>query len=269
VKALTLQQVKDAFAKRLNPDKLTIFASGSLSPEEFKTKLEQTFGAWGNKSGESRPITNPVPKLTGLRVVLVDKPGAVQTVVRFSLPGIAYDNPDRLAYQAIGTILGGTFTSRLNSNLREDKGYTYGAGASMGFDDLFGLLTANASVRTEVTGASLKEFFAEFAKIRGGDISDDEVKKAVLSIRTLIIEGLSSIDGIVGTNNDLQSRGKTIAQLKADLESASKLTAKDLNARVKSAINLDLGVLVLVGDKSKILPQLEGLGLPKPVEVKP
>ncbi len=269
VKALTLDQSKAVFAKRFDPSTMTVFASGSMTPDELKLKLESAMAGWANPKGESRPMLSPIPQLTGLRVLVVDKPGAVQTVVRFALPGVAYDHPDRLAYQAIGTILGGTFTSRLNSNLREEKGYTYGAGASFSFDDQFGMLVASSSVRTEVTGASLKEFLSEFKKIRSGDMTPEEVGKAVLSVRTSIIESLASLGGIVAVNADLQARGKTIQQLKIDLEAASKLTAGDLNQKAKQAVTLDLGVLVLVGDKKAILAQLAGLDLPKATEIKP
>ncbi|MGL1213417.1 insulinase family protein, partial [Vibrio parahaemolyticus] len=85
----------------------------------------------------------------------------------------------------------------LNHNLREDKGYTYGAGSGFQMDRVTGSFVAGASVRADVTGASLKEFFKEFAAIRGGDITDAEMAKAAASLRTYGIQKFEGLGGLV------------------------------------------------------------------------
>jgi predicted Zn-dependent peptidase len=172
-----------------------------------------------------------------------------------------------LPYEAIGTILGGTFTSRLNQNLREAKGYTYGAGSSFSFEPTLGTFAASSSVRADVTGASIKEFLLEINGIRKGDITPVETAKAVASLRTQIINRLATFGGLLGTAIEYGSFGRLFAGVNEDLAALNSITPGLLNGMVKDALPIESGVLVLVGDRAKILPQLEGLGLPKPEEV--
>src|SRR5215470_8979499 len=112
-----------------------------------------------------------------LRVVLADKPDSVQTAIHWYMPGPTFASPDRIRFRCLNTILGGSFTSRLNLNLREDKGYTYGASSNYAMRPATGYFVATADVQGEHTAAALKEFMAEFARIRSGDITSEEVEK--------------------------------------------------------------------------------------------
>jgi predicted Zn-dependent peptidase len=243
---------------------MTMFAAGSLPPNEVKSLLDKEFAAWQPSGAPAQNQTLPEPANKGLRVLIVDRPGSVQTVIRFVFPGVPYGNPNRLALQALGTVLGGTFTSRLNANLREDKGYTYGASAREIFDPALGYLSAASSVRADVTGASLREFLTEFEKLRTGDVQEAEALKARLSVRTDTISAMESLGGLIGVAQSLYVRGGTMADLTHDLASMGSLNAASLNPLANGAINLEKAVLVLVGDKEQILKQMEGLKLPKP-----
>jgi zinc protease len=97
--------------------------------------------------------------------VLVQRDGSVQSTIRIGSPAIPATDPDYVALQLAGTVLGGGFSSRVNQNLREDKGYTYGAGASLAASRHGGRVQGGADVRNEVTGAALSEFFKEFARL--------------------------------------------------------------------------------------------------------
>jgi zinc protease len=270
-KALSLAEVKDEYSRLFLPSRATVFAAGSLSAEQMKTALDRVLGSWKGSPVAADPLpppAYPAPANNALRVVLVDTPGAVQTVVRFIMPEPTYESPQRLPIMALSSLLGETFTSRLNANLREDKGYTYGAGTGVTMDAKVGFMVAVAPVRADVTGAAIKEMLAEFAKIRKGDVTDDEVGKARAAMRTSIISSAESLGSLIATAIDLQEKGKPFSQLGADLQRISALTAAEVNAVAGSGVPLERGVLVLVGDKATILRQLEGLGLPRPVEVK-
>ena len=165
-------------------------------------------------------------------------------------------------------MLGGSFTSRLNQNLREDEGYTYGAGSSFAMDPNVGYFIAAAQVRADVTGASVEQFLAEFDRIATGDISAAEVSKAAATIRLEQVNSLESIQGLVAEAMALKTVHRPFTALTQDEKALSAISPNQLNALAKTAIDYKHGVLVLVGDKTTVLPQLKGLGLPDPVEVK-
>jgi predicted Zn-dependent peptidase len=184
-------------------------------------------------------------------------------------PATDAKDPNRLKLSALSVILGGSFTSRLNQNLREDKGYTYGAGSRFVRATGIGYLTAAADVRSDVTGASLKEFLKEFAKIRTGDVTDAEAAKADSTLRTDTIQSLTGIEGVVQQAMSFNLLGMPFSMISSDLAELATIKAADINALASASIPLERALLVLVGDKAQVLKQLDGLGLPTPVEVKP
>ncbi len=268
VKAISDEDIRREHDLLFRPDRATVFAAGSLPLEQVKADLEKQFGGW-KAPAAPLPAAPKFPAVShsGLRIVIVDKPEAVQTVIRFMFPGLAYASPDRIALEGLSTLFGGTFTSRLNANLREAKGYTYGAGSHSVFEPSLGYMTASSAVRADVTGASLREFLSEFSRLRTGDVQDVEALKARTSMRTDIIASIGNLGGLVGTAESLYENGATMNALSRDLENLSGLTAAKLNPLAKQAVPLDNAVLVLVGDKDLILKQIAGLHLPEPVIV--
>jgi predicted Zn-dependent peptidase len=262
--------LKSEYARIYQPSNATLFAAGSLTSAAAKAALDRTVGAWkGSKPGDVIHGKYAPPVNRSLRVVIVNKPGAVQTVVRFVFPATDASDPNRLKLSALSLILGGSFTSRLNQNLREDKGYTYGAGSRFDLESGIGFLVASADVRADVTGASLREFLKEFAKIRTRDVSDAEVAKADSTMRTETIQSLTGLEGIVNKAISLYSLDMPFSSISSDLLSIAAIKATDVNRLASESIPLERALLVLVGDKDQILKQLDGLGLPAPEEVKP
>ncbi len=270
VSNLKLDDVKAEYKRIFRPEQAAIFAAGNLSPEAFKALMEKQFGGW--KSADKAMIAKPMyaavnPEKT--RVVVVDKPGAVQTVIRIYMPTEPFTSPNRPALAETGIVLGGTFTSRINRNLREDKGYTYGANLRFNFSRNVSYVIAGSSVRTDVTGASLKEFLKEFEKIRTGDITDDEASKARSTYRFDAVSGIGSIQSLVGTGIGYYEDGIPFNAVDAELAKFAALKASDLNAVVKNGLPVERALIVLVGDKGEILRQITDLGLPEPEIVKP
>jgi predicted Zn-dependent peptidase len=270
VHSITTGDLKSEYARIYQPSNATLFAAGSLTSAAAKAALDRTVGAWkGSKPGDVIHGKYAPPVNRSLRVVIVNKPGAVQTVVRFVFPATDASDPNRLKLSALSLILGGSFTSRLNQNLREDKGYTYGAGSRFDLESGIGFLVASADVRADVTGASLREFLKEFAKIRTRDVSDAEVAKADSTMRTETIQSLTGLEGIVNKAISLYSLDMPFSSISSDLLSIAAIKATDVNRLASESIPLERALLVLVGDKDQILKQLDGLGLPAPEEVKP
>jgi predicted Zn-dependent peptidase len=270
VEAITLERVKAERAALVRPDLATLLVAGSLSAADAKAALENALGDW--KAEGPRPPAVPLPQAGplaahGLRVFLVDRPEAPQTVVRFSAPAPKFTDPARPKLRLLGTILGGSFTSRLNQNLREKNGFAYGASARFGLGRELGVFSAGADVTAKVTGASLKEFLAEFARLSGGDVTAEETGKARDIVKNSAVQAFSGLSGILATATSYVELGAPFETLGEDLAAQSALDASALNAAAKTALALDRGVLVLVGDKATILPQLKDLPLPAPVEV--
>ena len=269
VEAITLERVKVERAALVRPDLATLLVAGSLSAAETKGALEKTLGDWKAEGG--KPPVVPVPatpsRAGGQRLLIVDRPEAPQTVVRFAAPAPVFADPARPKLRLLGTILGGSFTSRLNQNLREKNGYTYGATSRFGLGRATGAFTAGADVTAKVTGASLREFLSEFSRLSGGDVTPEEVGKARDIVKNGAVQGFSGLSGILATATNYAELGAPFETLGADLVAQSSLDAAALNAAAKTAIALDRGVLVLVGDKAAVLPQLKNLGLSAPIEV--
>ncbi len=266
--AIGVESLREWWRQAFVPRNAVFFVAGDITAEDARVLLESAFGQW-----TAPPGWQPLPKRDiaaaqagPLRVVLVDKPGSVQTVIRFYMPGPAYGHPARIEHELINTILGGSFTSRLNQNLREDKGYTYGARSSFTMAPQTGYFSAGADVQAEVTGEALKEFFDEFQRIGRGDISDAETLKTRETNTAELIQGFQGLSGLINTAVQLEIHARPVASLAEDFASIQNAASNDLNALTEAAIPTDHALLVLVGDKQKILPELEGLGLPTPEE---
>lgn len=269
VEKLTLDDIKACHAARFVPGNARLLVAGDLTADEAKAALERAFATWNTPAGWKAPAAPAAaePKHSSQSLVIVDKPGSVQTVIRFFAPGPAYKTPDRVPLSMLNTILGGSFTSRLNQNLREKNGYTYGARSSYNMAPTTGYFSAGANVKAEVTGASLKEFFNEFKLLRDKGVSADETAKAAQQERTETIQAFQGLRGILSVAAMLDRNGLPFSTIGEDLGTIGKVDAGRLSALAKSAAPIESGVLILVGDKKLILEQIKDLGLPKPREL--
>jgi len=268
VEKFTLDDVRARYKAFVRPELATILIAGDLTAGEAKSALERHFGDWKAEPAPA-PLSpdHAMPSRNELEVVLVDRPDAVQTVVQFIMPGPKYTTSSRAQYRLLDTILGGSFTSRLMQNLREQKGYTYGARSSFVMRPTTGFMTATASVRADVTGESIQEFLKELQGIRGGDVTDDEAGKARETLRTDTIQSFAGLGGVLAEAAERLSAGLPFESLNDDLAAMQSTAAKDLNQLAEQAIPLNKGVLVLVGDKKTVLEEIKELALPKPIEV--
>ncbi|MEK6643267.1 MAG: pitrilysin family protein [Planctomycetota bacterium] len=268
VKGLCLAAIKGRYAQLFNPAGSILFIAGDLTAAEAKASLEKALGSWKGTGQSAKHEKKDMPAPTGeMRVVLVDKPQAVQTVIRFYAPAPTYRTPERIQLGCLNTILGGSFTSRLNQNLREKNGYTYGARSGFTLRSHTGYFTASADVQAEHTGAALQEFLKEFDKIRAGDISAEEAEKSRKTNRVDLVEAFQGLGGLLAVAEEREQNGLPFTSLGDDLSAISKVAEADLNQLSRAAIPLEKAVLVLVGDKRLIAEQVKDLPLPTPYEV--
>ncbi|RYG24601.1 insulinase family protein [bacterium] len=261
VPAIERTDIEAAYKRTLGPAASELFVAGGLSVDALKAELEKGLGSWTGTAtpAASTPFTvTPKP----LRVLIVDRPDAVQTNVRFLFPAPPLGDANRAAVQSAATALGGSFTSRLVQNIREDKGYAYGASARYSALPGVGYMSVASDVRADATGPALKEFLKEFERLRGGDLTPEEVTKSAQLRRAAAIESLGTLGGLLSQATGYATNDQTLAQLGEDLNALSALNAGGVNAATKLALQSDQGVLVLVGDRATIEKALAEAGLP-------
>ncbi|MBC7834450.1 MAG: insulinase family protein [Phycisphaerales bacterium] len=271
VEVLGAADAKGRLAGLVDPAHATILLAGDITEAEAKAILESRFGGW--KRGATRPSSPSPPAVpirqaskpagsasgsaASMRIVVVDRPDAVQTVIRFIGPGPKFADAGRVNYRLLNTLLGGSFTSRLNQNLRERNGYTYGARSRFEMLPSMGYFTSGAAVRADATGAAVREFMAEFDRLRKGDVSGAEAGKARQTVRTDVVQSFAGLQGLLSVAGELVANRVPFGTLASDLAAIDQASEPELNSLGGRVMNdLDGGVLVLVGDKKLITEQL-------------
>jgi predicted Zn-dependent peptidase len=163
---MTVADIKGFHARAYQPANAQLIVVGDTTAAAVLPKLEKQFGTWKNTGPVAKPTPQPSIAPAQRTIYLVDKPGAAQSQIRIGLIGVARNTPDYFPLDVLNTILGGSFTSRLNQNLREVHGYSYGASSSFAMRAMPGPFTSAAGVQTDKTTESLREFFNELDAIR-------------------------------------------------------------------------------------------------------
>lgn len=171
LQAMQLDEVTAFHAATFDPSRLTVVAAGDATHEELAHLVTVAFGDWSRAAGHTGqavdPSTLPIPPGPLERLALVHRPDAAQSELRIGHVAVARSTPDYHALLVLNMILGGQFVSRINMNLREDKGYTYGARTSFDFRRGPGPFTLHVSVQSDATADSVLEALAEIEAIRG------------------------------------------------------------------------------------------------------
>jgi predicted Zn-dependent peptidase len=186
-------------AKNFAPNISMVLVAGDVSMKQLKPKLERALGGWTRKDVSRTTFPSVKPPSAG-RVFVIDRPAAVQTSLIMGNLAIRGDDPDRFAITVMNRILGGSPAARLFTNLREEKGYTYGAYSSVSSNRYPGVASASAEVRTEVTAGAMQEFMNEFERIAKQPVSDVEfanAKRAIIGGFALSLENPQSFLGNV------------------------------------------------------------------------
>jgi zinc protease len=178
VKSFTADDLRGFYASAYRPDNATLIAIGDFTADKVMPLLEKSFGSWKSSAPAAAAEKLPaVDQASSRQVILVDKPGAPQSQIRIGWIGVARSTSDYFPITVLNTILGGSFTSRLNNNLREVHGYSYGARSSFDMRAEAGPFFATAGVQTDKTAEALKEFFIELDAILK-PVPPDELARA-------------------------------------------------------------------------------------------
>jgi zinc protease len=260
IKALTTADLRTRFGASFGPNNGVLLAVGDIVPDRAMALLETSFGSWRSQASAASVKLPAVDEPARREIYIVDKPGAPQTQIRIGWIGVPRSTADYFPLQVLNTVLGGSFSSRLNMNLREKHGYTYGA--TSGFDMRAGAgpFTAAAGVQTDKTSESLREFFNELNGILQA-VPAEELSRAKNYVSLRFPSGFE-------TTSDISRRLEEalIYHLPEDyfskyVQNIEAVTAADVQRVARKYIQPSRFVVVVVGDRKVIEPGIQALNL--------
>lgn len=263
IAALTLDEVKATYARLFTPRTMTIYTVGPDGIDSVQPALEAAFGGWQSDSIGIPMLQHPpavVPK--GLKVLIKPFAAESQAVIYFVKPAPAFGEDGFLEASAVTSLLGGDFTSRLNSVLRETKGYSYGISAALS-NNLpagGGLMSISAPVQADRVGEALKDVVAGFGSLVTEPVSDIELNRTVMNAATGIASIGETGSGLLGLVLSAEGMGMTPEQVQGLTEDIVALKLSDVQAEAKVLSVLDSAVVVIGGDPATLVPQLEAAG---------
>ena len=271
VERIDIDAVRRWLASRLLPGAAALVVAGDLTGLDLPAIGASFFGGWTGSgwagAGGDVAAATPVPGPGGRRVVVVDRPGSVQSALAIGTPGPARGGDDEVALTTMQSALGGLFTSRLNYTLREKKGYTYGASAQYDLRRDGGIFVAQSEVKSEVTAPALTDAVAEIVGMRDGGIRDDELD----DVRQQRVEryalAFASPRGVLSALTDIVVYGLPDDYFDRQRDRIAAVTKEQVDAAGRTHLRVDDLVTVVVGDAQALAGQLEPLGL-GPVEVR-
>ncbi|HEX8242958.1 MAG TPA: pitrilysin family protein, partial [Longimicrobium sp.] len=235
------------------PENATLILVGDVDPAAMQAPIEQAFGSWrGMGAAPAMAGTLAAPQIGSTTIYLVDKPGAAQSEIRIGHPGVARNTPDYFALQVLNTMLGGAFSSRLNLNLREKHGWTYGARSGFSMRQGAGPFTAQAAIVTAKTDSALVEFFGELNRIRSEPIPADELEKAKRYVALGFPQQFEITQAVSARLAELVTYGIDPSFFSNYVNGIMGVTAADVKRVAEQYVRPGNAVVVVVGDKAQI-----------------
>jgi zinc protease len=256
-KSISRTDIQSFWQTHFVPSNAALVVAGDISRADVQRLAEGALGSWRGPAAPTPTLAPPQP--AGARVIIVDKPGAPQTELRVGTIGTSRKSPDYTPAVVMNAALGGMVSSRINLNLREDKGYTYGAFSNFRFNRTEGPFIVTSAVRTDVTAPALTEVFKELRAIAQQPIPDAELSQA----KELIVRSLPTRFE-TSTNAAASYAVPYIYDLGLDYWSGypkeiATVNAAAAQAAAKKYLQPERMIAVAVGDRAKIQPELEKL----------
>jgi len=260
-KATTRDDLMNFYKSGFGPKNAALVVAGDLTQAQLKSLAEKYFGGWTATATKQPPLSVSAP--TERRIVIVDKPGAPQSVLRIGQIGIDRKSPDYVPVTVMNEILGGLFSSRINLNLREAHGYTYGAFSQFAPRRAQGPFIVGSMVRTDATAPAVGEVFKELEKMRQTSPTAEELNMA----KETEIRGLTAIfettQQTAGTMANLFIYDLPLNYYQELPKSFAGVTASDVQSMASKYLWPDKMLVVVAGDRAKIQSGMESLNLGK------
>jgi zinc protease len=265
LESLTRVDLVGHFQKSYGPESATLIVVGDVSVEEVVKLTEEHLGGWnGNgRGGGDEGEKGDSPAIEGTTLYLMDKPGAAQSVVRVGHVGVQRQHPDYFPLSLLNLLFGGQFSGRLNMNLREDKGYSYGYHSSIQWHSRSSLLLAGGAVQTSVTREAVAETLREFKDISGGrPVSEVEFQAAKAAELLQFPSSFETPGQVLGRLAEIVSSDLPHDYYQTFTANIEAVSLSDVQRVAQEHVRSDQLVLLVVGDQSVVEPGLRELGLP-------
>ncbi len=253
----TLGQVRGFYGKNFGAGRSHLYVAGRFDAAAMEAAIRKGFGDW--KRGAAPHIPPASPKSVRA-VYIVDRPGAVQSTIVMGMPVIDPSRPDWDALFLMNVLLGGSFSSRITSNIREQKGYTYSPTAQLSNRYRDAYWAEVADVTTNVTGPAVKEILGEVDRLQAEPPSDKELKGFQNYRAGVFILQNSSRPGIIGQLEFVDLHGLAADYLNGYVKRLYAVTPTQVQEMAKKYIQDDRATIVVVGDKKVIEEQLKPFG---------
>ncbi|HEX9962904.1 MAG TPA: pitrilysin family protein, partial [Pyrinomonadaceae bacterium] len=237
LRTLTPDALKQFHQTYYRPNNAILAVTGDITMKELMPRLEKAFGDWQKAEVPATKIPT-VAALSKPGIFLIDRPGSVQTVLQLGNVGIERTNPDYFSVLVMNQIFGGGPQARLFMNLREDKGYTYGAYSGFGGSKFPGTVQASSSVRTDVTEGALKEFMYEIKRIRDEKVPAEELENAKRSIIGSFALSLEQPQALLSNIVTQKLYGFPVAYWDDYPQQVSRITVDDVQRAAQKYLDL-------------------------------
>ncbi|MEX2184042.1 MAG: pitrilysin family protein [Chloroflexota bacterium] len=264
VEGLTDADLRASYQRAMDPSRATLVVAGDLGGQDVVAIAGRLLGPWTAPAGGAPAAPGPIvdTAASAVRVVrVVHRPGSVQTEIRIGHVGLPRRIPDFHAVSVMSSILGGLFNSRLNMQLREAKGYTYGASAGFDLRRGAGPFTARAAVNTEVTVPAILDTIAELERMRAAPVTDSELAAARDFLVGVFPLRFETAGAVVGALTGLAVHGLPVQELIDYRSHIEAVDAEAVAAAAQAHLHVERAAIVLVGDVDAFGPALEAAAL--------
>ena len=266
VQALTRDDMTGFYKSQYGPADSALVLAGDITPAEARRVAEQYFGKWSGTASEAVTLP-PAPEMQPTHVVIVDKPGAPQTMLVAYGLGVPANSPDLPTLQVMNYTLGGSFASRINMNLREEHGYTYGASSRFQAYRAGGPFVAGGLVRTDVTAPAAKELMGEITRFPTNPPTEAEMKASKDALVQSLPGDFETTFAAAGAMQSIFLYDRPLDYYAKLPERYRAVTPEDVGRVAKEDLHPNQLIIVAAGDRAKIEPGLKDAGL-GPVEVR-
>ncbi len=253
LKGFTIGQVRSFYDANFGAARAHLYAAGKFDAKAMEAAIRKAFAGW--KRGPAASVNLPRPR-NEHRLEMVDRPGAVQSTIYLGMPVTDPSSPDWVALAVMNSLLGGSFGSRITSNIREQKGYTYSPNSQVSTRYRDGFWLETADVTTKDTGASLKEILGEIKRLQGEAPSEKELKGIQNYLAGTFVLQNSSRAGIIAQLAFVDLHGLPADYLNTYVSRVYAVTPAQVQQMAAKYIQPDKATIVVVGDTKVIAEQV-------------
>jgi zinc protease len=261
IKAITREDMLHFWQSNYSPDDAALVVTGNIKLAALKPLIEKDFGAW--KPGRTVPAALGSPETTDAKLIMVDRPGAPQTTLACFSIGLARSNPDYVPVEVMNTDLGGLFSSRINMNLREEHGYTYGAFSFYAYHRAPGPFVAGGDVRTDVTAPATTELIRELKRMRDTRMTPEELHLSKDSMARSLPGRFERGTDAAASFAELFTFDLPLDYYSALPDTINAVTAEQAQTMAQKYVLPEKIIVLALGDRSKIEEEMKKLNLGK------